>query len=61
MQGSVRGPTDAPWNAVSAFPKCGRAVAHVRDSYAFITISRFRRKLGRDSCKSDSENAPPAH
>ena len=27
------GPTDAPWNAVSAFANCGRAVAHVRGSY----------------------------
>src|SRR5258708_29271759 len=26
-------PTDAPWNAVSAFANCGRAVAHVRGSY----------------------------
>ena len=25
-------PTDAPWNAVSAFANCGRAVAHVRGS-----------------------------
>jgi len=24
---------DAPWNAVSAFANCGRAVAHVRGSY----------------------------
>jgi len=23
----------APWNAVSAFANCGRAVAHVRGSY----------------------------
>jgi hypothetical protein len=25
-------PTDAPWNAVSAYANCGRAVAHVRGS-----------------------------
>ena len=33
-QGSVGRPTDAPWNAVSAFANCGRAVAHVPGSYA---------------------------
>ena len=33
LQGSVGRPTDAPWNAVTAFTNCGRAVAHVRGSY----------------------------
>ena len=33
------GPTDAPWNAVSAFANCGRAVAHVRGSYVRQKLS----------------------
>jgi hypothetical protein len=36
-QGSVGRPTDAPWNAVSAFANCGRAVAHFWGSYVPIS------------------------
>jgi hypothetical protein len=39
-QGSVGRPTDAPWNAVSAFANCGRAVAHVRGSYVPIVLKK---------------------
>ena len=34
------GPTDAPWNAVSAFANCGHAVAHVRGSYVPILLQK---------------------
>ena len=43
-QGSVGLPTDALWNAVSAFANCERAVAHVRGSYVPMSrhVSIFR-------------------
>ena len=34
------GPTDAPWNAVSAFANCGHAVTHVRGSYVPEALHR---------------------
>ena len=36
------GPTDAPWNAVSAFANCGRAVAHVQGSYVPILLQKSK-------------------
>ena len=50
----VNSPTDAPWNAMSAFANCGRAVAHVRGSYGpgtvILLFIRPPRQRWRGSC-----------